>query len=145
MMIASEVKCAVLVTNKLLYIIISQLMKLFCDLETASIQTLHSQYIRHHSFAGETLTFFCLRKYHETECGMLSPVIRLEPNVPNMDFCLQICAGITCADLFKTGLLYLYVYQTQRKDRNINATSAQEPRMPRTPPGAISSTLARML
>ena len=33
-------------------------MKLFCDLETASIQTLHSQYIRHHSFAGETLTFF---------------------------------------------------------------------------------------
>merc|ERR1712156_1202819 len=35
----------------------------------------------------------CHRKYHETECGMLSPVIRLEPNVPNMDFCLQICAG----------------------------------------------------
>merc|ERR1719278_1677886 len=24
---------------------------------------------------------------------MLSPVIRLEPNIPNMDFCLQICAG----------------------------------------------------
>ena len=37
--------------------------------------------------------FFCHRKYYETECGMLSPVIRLEPNVPNMDFCLQICAG----------------------------------------------------
>ena len=37
--------------------------------------------------------FSFLRKYHETECGMLSPAIRLEPNVPDFQFCLAICAG----------------------------------------------------
>merc|ERR1711962_13995 len=35
----------------------------------------------------------CHRKYHETECGMLSPAIRLEPNVPDFEFCLAMCAG----------------------------------------------------
>jgi len=35
----------------------------------------------------------CHRKYHETECGMLSPAIRLEPNVPDMNFCLALCTG----------------------------------------------------
>merc|ERR1712223_883218 len=35
----------------------------------------------------------CHRKYHETECGMLNPAIRLEPNVPDFQFCLAICAG----------------------------------------------------
>merc|ERR1712223_1411210 len=35
----------------------------------------------------------CHRQYHETECGMLSPAIRLEPNVPDFSFCLSICTG----------------------------------------------------
>ena len=34
-----------------------------------------------------------LSKYHETECGMLNPAIRLEPNVPDFQFCLAMCAG----------------------------------------------------
>ena len=54
MMISSEVKCAVLVTNKLLYIIISQLMKLFCDSETASI---HDR-LDIIPLLGRSLTFF---------------------------------------------------------------------------------------
>merc|ERR1711962_373570 len=37
----------------------------------------------------------CHRKYHETECGMLSPAIRLEPNVPDFQFCLITLAHAT--------------------------------------------------
>ena len=43
------------------------------------------------SFLNKNFSFF--RKYHETECGMLSPAIRLEPNVPDFQFCLAMCAG----------------------------------------------------
>ena len=43
-------------------------------------------------FLNKNFSLF-LRKYHETECGMLSPAIRLEPNVPDFQFCLSMCAG----------------------------------------------------
>ena len=33
------------------------------------------------------------RKYHETECSMLNPAIRVDPNIPNFEFCLSICAN----------------------------------------------------
>ena len=47
------------------------------------------------------------RKYHETECGMLSPAIRLEPNVPDMNFCLALCTGRQ--DPFLTVSDYLFI------------------------------------
>merc|ERR1712012_671005 len=35
----------------------------------------------------------CHRKYHETECSMLSPAIRVEPNTPDFDFCIALCTS----------------------------------------------------
>ena len=34
-----------------------------------------------------------IRKYHETECSMLSPAIRVEPNTPDFDFCIALCTS----------------------------------------------------
>jgi len=34
----------------------------------------------------------CHRKYHETECSMLSPVMEVHPNIPDFDFCVAMCA-----------------------------------------------------
>ena len=42
------------------------------------------------------------RKYHETECSMLSPAIEMQPNVPDLEFCLAICTGNLVGDMMPT-------------------------------------------
>ena len=48
------------------------------------------------------------RKYHETECSMLSPAIELQPNVPNLEFCLAICTGNLVGDMMPTWWIQQY-------------------------------------